>query len=343
MAHFADSIIEWYSNHQRDLPWRNTKNPYFIWLSEVILQQTRVNQGLNYYLKFMTLFPAVSDLAAAPEDLVLKTWEGLGYYSRARNLHAAAKHIVQYHNGVFPTTYQDILALKGVGEYTAAAIASFAFDLPYAVLDGNVQRVISRYFGILTPIDTSEGRKEITFALESVFDSERPALFNQAIMEFGALQCVPAHPNCETCPLMLHCEAYQKRKVAALPIKSKKTKIRPRYFYYLLPENGDAVYIHKRQENDIWNGLYEFPLIEASENLSFSDLEQQILEDFHAAIRAVSPSKKHVLSHQHIFISFVKVHFEKEPTAHQMVKLSKIDAFPFPIVLANYLKKELKQ
>lgn len=342
MAHFADSIIEWYSNHQRDLPWRNTKNPYFIWLSEIILQQTRVNQGLKYYFKFIELFPTISDLANAPEDLVLKTWEGLGYYSRARNLHSAAKYIVQHHQGVFPQTYEEVLALKGVGEYTASAIVSFAFGLPHAVLDGNVQRVISRYFGIAIPIDTAEGKKEVKSALQSVFDSERPALFNQAIMEFGALKCVPSNPNCETCPLVLHCHANQHKIVDELPIKSKKTKIRTRYFYYLLPENGESLYIQKREKKDIWNGLYEFPLIEASVNLTFSVLEKQTLEKFHAAIQGVSPSIKHVLSHQHIFISFVKVNFKKKPAAHKTVKLSKIEAFPFPVVLANYLKKETK-
>ncbi len=342
MSYFADSIIEWYHINKRDLPWRETRNPYYIWLSEIILQQTRVNQGLNYYLKFIDLFPTVQDLANAPEDVVLKAWEGLGYYSRARNLHATAHYIVDHLNGVFPSSFDEILKLKGVGEYTAAAISSFAFDLPHAVLDGNVMRVISRFFGIETPIDTSSGKKEIKMALDSVFDSSRPLLFNQAIMEFGALQCVPVNPDCENCSVQLFCEARKQNTVSRLPVKSKKVKIRNRFFYYLIPDNSSSVFIQKRNGNDIWKGLYQFPLLEFDKEQSLSELETIIEKEWKTEITSLSRKLKHILSHQHIYIIFIKVKKIQENNSLQLVDFIELKTFPFPIVLANYIQKELE-
>jgi len=227
---FPKTILSWYKKNKRDLPWRNTRDPYFIWLSEVILQQTRVEQGLSYYLRFVMAFPTVKKLASAKEEQVLKLWQGLGYYSRARNLHHAAKEIVKKHRGKFPDTYADIRALKGVGEYTAAAISSFAYNLPYATVDGNVFRLLSRYLGIKTPINTPKAKKEFTEAAQELMGNSSPHDFNQAMMEFGSRQCRPVNPDCENCPLNSSCVAFDKNLVKMLPVKNKSLKARPRYF-----------------------------------------------------------------------------------------------------------------
>ena len=261
-AFFTDNLLKWFATNHRPLPWKGEKNPYLIWLSEIILQQTTVKQGLPYYERFVAAYPSVKQLANAPEDEVMKLWEGLGYYSRARNLHATAKHIAYELNASFPNTYADIIKLKGVGAYTAAAIASFAFDLPHAVLDGNVYRVLSRFFGIETPIDSIQAKKIFTELANELLDKKRPADFNQAMMDFGATHCTPSNPNCRNCLLNTHCFAFLNKKTGELPIKSKKLIKRDRFFNYLIINQGDSVFIKKRLEKDIWQNLYDFPLIE---------------------------------------------------------------------------------
>ena len=264
---FARLLIEWYHEHKRDLPWRNTNDPYLIWISEIILQQTRVAQGYAYYQRFIERFPNLESLAAAEENEVLKYWQGLGYYSRARNLHQAAISV----NGVFPVKYEDILKLKGVGTYTAAAICSFAYNQPHAVVDGNVYRVLSRFFGINEPIDSRKGKKIFASLAHDLLDKIQPALYNQAIMDFGALQCTPLSPDCTVCPFKNRCFAFNHNMVSSLPIKQNKTKTSERFFYYLLIRDNGNIYLNKRTENDIWKNLYELPLIESNTALAVDD------------------------------------------------------------------------
>ena len=305
---FSSILLDWYSLNKRDLPWRKTKNPYFIWLSEIILQQTRVEQGLPYYLKFICEFPTLHDLANANEDKVLKLWQGLGYYSRARNLHYSAKYILKYYDGDFPKTYKDILSLKGIGSYTAAAIASFAYDLPHAVVDGNVVRVLSRVFGIQFSFETAFGKKEFGKLANDLLNKNCPAENNQAIMEFGAVQCTPKSPKCNSCPYVSSCFAYNSGCIERLPVKLKKIKIKKRYINYLLIQKDNFVALEKRN-NGIWKGLYELPNIEYSNKKT----EQAILSSFKWVeffksikykIKLVSNEYIHKLSHQHIYAKF---------------------------------------
>ncbi len=329
MKRFADILIAWYQQNKRDLPWRHTKNPYLIWISEIILQQTRVAQGYDYYRRFVHRFPDVFTLAEADEDEVMKHWQGLGYYSRARNLHAAAKSMAQA--GGFPTTYEGVLALKGVGEYTAAAICSFAYDMPYAVVDGNVYRVLSRWLGIETPIDSTLGKKQFAQAARELLDLKRPSLYNQAIMEFGALQCTPTSPHCAECPLADSCAALQQGRADALPVKQHKTKVTNRYFNYIYVRMGAYTFINKRKGNDIWKNLYELPLIETDEDVAdkpqllfcrledmlgkttFSDEENDVLQGRnHRFLRLVRRGVKHVLSHRVIYANFYEVEIPQD-------------------------------
>mgnify|MGYP001598355526 CR=1 FL=1 len=260
---FSQKLISWYEKNKRDLPWRKTKNPYYIWLSEIILQQTRVEQGLPYYLKFVKKFPTIKELANTSEDEVLNSWKGLGYYTRARNLHFTAKSICENHREKFPGNYEDILKLKGIGKYTAAAIASFAYNLPYPVVDGNVQRVLARVFGVSETFSSSEGEKKFYSLAGNLLNRKNPGNFNQAIMEFGAIHCTPVNPKCMKCIFRESCVAFQTGRVADFPVKSKKAKSRNRYFNYLVIHNGNNIFLDKRQKNDIWKNLYEFPLIES--------------------------------------------------------------------------------
>ncbi len=264
---FWNALLTWHSTHHRPLPWKGEKNPYLVWLSEIILQQTRVEQGLPYFEKFKAAYPTVTDLANAPEDEVMKLWEGLGYYSRARNLHAAAKHIANELEGKFPGTYEGIRLLKGVGPYTAAAIASFAFDLPHAVVDGNVYRVLSRCFGIEEPIDSTAGKKLFAKLAQEILENAgtNPGSFNQAMMDFGATHCMPKVPKCGECPMQSKCIAFQKNRVDKLPVKSKKLVRRQRFFNYFLFHSEGKIFIKKRTGEDIWQNLYDFPLIESEE------------------------------------------------------------------------------
>lgn len=292
------------------LPWRETTDPYRIWISEIILQQTRVVQGLEYFNRFMERFPDVRSLAEAPEDEVMKYWQGLGYYSRARNLHAAAREILNCHGGVFPKNYSEVLSLKGIGEYTAAAICSFAWKQPYAVVDGNVYRVLARVFGIDTPIDTPVGKKEFTELAQVLLDKRSPDLYNQAIMDFGAIQCSPKVPNCLYCPLRERCVALSAGLVDKLPVKVGKAVVKPRYFNYLHIRANGLNLLRRREAKDIWQNLYEYPLIETEQATDFADLQQTT--DYKRWMDGVDEIRiirmiempRHVLSHRIIYARF---------------------------------------
>ena len=338
---FSHSIIKWYNKNKRDLPWRKTKDPYKIWLSEIILQQTRAAQGLPYYETFAKKFPTVHHLANANEKVVMKTWQGLGYYSRARNLHYTAKFISKNLKGKFPSDFEEIKKLKGVGDYTASAIASFAFNKPYAVVDGNVFRVLSRVFGIKTPIDSTEGKKEFAEKAKSLLDKKNPGTFNQAIMEFGALQCVPQNPDCNKCPLKKNCKAFEKNLVDVLPIKSKKTKVRNRHFNYLVIKQKEKILIRKRTEKDIWQNLHDFPLIETNKEISKKEL-LQLASDKNISIHSVSSVFKHILSHQVIFAKFWETNstYYKEAQNMSYVNENQLNKFAFPRLIERYFDEK---
>ena len=343
---FSNLLIKWYLQNKRDLPWRNTTNPYPIWLSEIMLQQTRVAQGMPYFLSFTTAFPTVFDLAKASEEQVLKLWQGLGYYSRARNLHQTAQYITTELNGIFPVNYNDLLKLKGVGEYTAAAIASFAYNEIIPVVDGNVFRVLSRYFDINTDIAQASAKKEFTALAFELIPKDNPAIFNQAIMEFGALQCVPKNPNCSSCVFNESCAALQKNKVDQLPVKSKKLKVRNRYFNYVVAsdENKNTI-IQKRTSKGIWHNLYEFPLLETEKEENFDFVSEQIQNEYFkentisSILETNDKSIIHKLSHQHLYIKFWEVKIEG--TIENGIDVETMKTFPFPIVIHNFIEKEL--
>ena len=341
--------MSWYEPDRRPLPWKGIKNPYLIWLSEIILQQTRVEQGMPYYLKFIEHYPTVVDLAKAADDAVMKLWEGLGYYSRARNMLAAARHIVEFHQGVFPSTYQEILALKGVGPYTAAAIASFAYQLPHAVVDGNVYRVLARYFGIDLAMDSTEGKKTFSQLAQACLDADQPGLYNQAIMDFGATICTPKNPQCEDCPLQNDCVARADDRVQALPFKVKKIKKRQRYFYYLEIESEKSVILHKRTQKDIWHSLYQYPLIETPADLGdLRALEQAglwkiLLPQKNYQLISISQPYQQTLTHQKIRARFLKIRLEKNtrielPEGFFFQSKSQLKQFAFPKIFDCYLE-----
>lgn len=339
---FNKTLTIWYSEHKRDMPWRNTKNPYNIWLSEIILQQTQVAQGLPYYDAFVNKYPTVFDLANAQEEDVLKLWQGLGYYSRARNLHTSAKYIANELNGVFPNTYKDLLQLKGVGDYTASAIASICFNEPTAVVDGNVYRVLSRYFGIDTPINSTKGIKEFKSLATSLMDHENPSDYNQAIMEFGAIQCKPKNPNCITCPLNESCGALQKNKIEALPVKLNKTKVSTKHFNFLVLLSTDKQTIfQKRTTKGIWQNLYQFPLLETDQKLRMADFEkhpfiQSLFKDapFEFSLYN-SKDIVHKLSHQHLHTKFWIIEIDKLP--QKGISIAEIKTYPTAILISNFI------
>ena len=339
MANFHLLIINWYRQNGRDLPWRNTDNPYFIWLSEIILQQTRVQQGMSYYLKFIHKYPTVDLLANADEKEVLSLWQGLGYYSRARNLQATAKIINTTYKGVFPSSYAEILALKGVGTYTASAIASFGFDLPHAVVDGNVYRVISRYLDVDVPIDTGAGKKMFEALATELLGDNPPAIHNQAIMEFGAMQCVPANPNCEICPLVEQCLAFKNKTISVRPVKSTKIKTRNRYFHFALFEEEGNMIIEKRLEKDIWQHLFQLPLIE-TEDIDANQAKELMYKTYDLEPDLVSEPIKHILSHQKIHARIWK--FSSLPKSKNQQKEWQVIAskdlidYPIPKLLDRY-------
>ncbi len=339
---FSEQIIEWYYKNKRFLPWRNCSDTYKIWLSEIILQQTRVQQGLPYFNSFMQKYPTIELLAKASENEVLKLWQGLGYYSRARNMHATAKEIAEKYNGVFPNDYKKILSLKGVGPYTAAAICSFAYNLPYAVVDGNVMRVLSRFFGIRTPLDSSEGKKAFEQLAQELLIEEKAGENNQAIMEFGALQCKPNSPNCNLCPLVDSCFAFNNKMIAELPKKSKKLKIRKRYFEFFIIKNKDKIFIQKRKKG-IWKGLYQFPLIENIVKKSESTIEKskewKKLFAEPIKILKISPIFKHHLTHQTIYARFWHVESKTETIAHsKSINKKELKNYPISRLLEKYLE-----
>lgn len=309
---FSEILLQWYATHKRDLPWRNISDPYRIWVSEIILQQTRVVQGYDYYLRFIDTFPTVEDLAAAHEDQVMRVWQGLGYYSRARNMHYAAKQIVQLKH--FPTSYDDVRGLKGIGDYTAAAICSFAFNQRCAVVDGNVYRVLSRYFGLDTPIDTTSGKKAFKLLAEELLPSKNVADYNQALMDFGALQCVPSSPQCTVCPFQNSCVAFMHQRIDELPVKSHRVKITNRFFVYLRVETPRGIWLHRRQNSDIWKGLYEFPLLEFDHRPDFSDvLNHPFVTKLgtKGVWSTLYEGLKHVLTHQNIWADAYVLHFDE--------------------------------
>ena len=346
MMNFYKPLIKWYLQNKRDLPWRKTTDPYPIWLSEIMLQQTKVAQGIPYFFSFINTFPSVFDLAKANEEQILKLWQGLGYYSRARNLHKTAQIIAFERNGEFPDNYEGLLKLKGIGEYTAAAIASFSYNECVPVVDGNVFRVLSRYFDIETDIAMASAKKEFAALALELMPKDNPAQFNQAIMEFGALQCVPKNPNCGECIFNTSCAALQKKKVGLLPVKLKKTKVRNRYFNYIVAfDELENTFVQKRTGKGIWHNLYEFPLLETDKPEDFETVVQQINQSFFrqnevkSLMEYNSESIIHKLSHQHLYIKFWKANLKG--TLEKGIDLETLKALPFPIVIHNFIEKEL--
>jgi len=339
---FSNTLIHWYLQNNRDLPWRKSKNPYFIWLSEIMLQQTRVAQGLSYYIKFTSTFPTVFDLAKADESTVLKMWQGLGYYSRARNLHFSAKQISKELNGIFPSTYEEIIKLKGVGDYTASAISSICFNEPSAVVDGNVYRTLSRYFGIHTAINSTSGIKEFKLLAQTLIDASQPGTYNQALMDFGALHCKPQNPLCETCPFCNSCVAFEKKLTKELPVKEKKIKVKKRYFNFLVIKTNDhKTILTERKGKGIWQGLYQFPLIENTETVKEKEIiASKEFNDLFPAETTISLFNKkeivHKLSHQHLYTQFWIV--ETKTLKNANISWENIQDFPVPVLIANFLE-----
>lgn len=345
---FSSTLLRWYRKHKRDLPWRKTKDPYLIWLSEIILQQTRVQQGLPYYLKFRKKYPVVNKLAAASQREVLKLWQGLGYYSRARNMHETAKAIVRNHNGKFPSEFEELLMLKGVGEYTAAAISSISFDKPHAVVDGNVVRVLCRHFGIKHAKDLSSSKRKFLNLASELMGNHSPSDFNQAMMEFGALQCVPKNPDCNNCPFRKSCFAFKNSQVELLPVKITNPKIRQRYFDYFVIKRGRKILFKKRLENDIWKNLYDFPLIESKKFPSGSSLKRlaslnKIIGFSNYELSLLGKTHRHLLSHQHLSARFWKVKpvkniFSKKINGFILVNSGTIKKYPLPRLIERFLE-----
>ena len=333
---FLLPIYYWFEFNKRDLPWRNTSDPYKIWISEIILQQTRVQQGINYYFNFIEKFPHIQSLAAASEDDVLKTWQGLGYYSRARNLHKSAKIIEKEFKGVFPSKYSEILKLKGIGPYTAAAIASIAFQQPYPTIDGNVYRVLSRYFGISDATDSTLGKKVFLKIATSLIPTQNPGFHNQALMEFGALHCTPVNPDCQKCPVLSGCYAFKNKQVQKLPVKSKKKPSHTRFFYYFFFDLGDHTFLEKRtSDNDIWKNLYQFPLFETTNELDdYQVLQWKTLGEIknNWVVIKISAPKKHILSHQNIIARIVHIEIlENSGLSKKYIQVNKKDISKFDV------------
>tara|TARA_Y100001935_G_scaffold247794_1_gene244141 strand:+ start:750 stop:1790 length:1041 start_codon:yes stop_codon:yes gene_type:complete len=339
-------LLKWYNFNKRDLPWRKNNDPYKVWVSEIILQQTRVAQGEKYFNDFIDKFPTIYDLANSDEDLVLKSWQGLGYYNRAINLHQTSKFIVNYLDGKFPTTYYELIKLKGIGDYTASAISSICFNRYNPVVDGNVLRFISRFYGVKTPVDSTEGKKKIKeFTNQLIQKTKTPGDFNQALMEFGALSCTPI-PDCQVCIFNSKCRAFKKNEVDLLPSKSQKKKIRNRYLYYLVfkDSNGKTL-IKKRTKKDIWYKLYQFPLIEKDILVNDITLNDDFLEYLINNNLKISNNKhkivrsKHVLTHQNLFISFYLINLKN--IINDGLDISNLNDFTFPVPISNFINKYL--
>jgi A/G-specific adenine glycosylase len=343
---FTENLMWWNAEHnKRIMPWKGEKDPYKIWLSEIILQQTRVEQGLEYYQRFIKKYPKIQLLAAASGNEVFKLWEGLGYYSRCKNLIATAKIITEDYAGIFPKKYDDILDLKGIGPYTAAAISSFAFNLPYAVVDGNVLRVIARFFGIDTAIDSSEGKKQFTSLAQTLIDKASPASYNQAIMDFGATICKPQLPLCEACVFKKSCAAFKENLIKQLPVKEKKLIKKHRYFYYIIAEYKEKIYVKKRIESDIWQNLWEFILVEKTQKIPPEKF--LISEDFKSLFKEIKEKKvlgvfcKQQLTHQTIEGIFIYVVCTQPfiNDSYIMINKSDISNIAFPRLITNFFEK----
>jgi A/G-specific adenine glycosylase len=342
-----ETLINWYAENRRDLPWRHEPTPYQVWLSEVILQQTRVNQGMDYYLRFVERWLTVTDLAKASEEEVLKMWQGLGYYSRARNLHKCARQVVEQYGGQFPADFEQLKQLQGIGGYTAAAIASIAFNLPHAVVDGNVYRVLARLYDMDTPININEGQKLFARLADELLNREQPGIHNQAMMEFGALHCTPKNPNCLLCPLQAQCLAFAHQTVMQRPVKLQKVKVTTRYFNYLVIRTKDSVYLHKRSDNDIWRNLYDFPCIESDQPMSVEEVVaseqfQQLIGGRSFSITKVSPIFTHKLTHRTILAQFIEIKLEKNLLRIETKDLfltpeMDLGTFPIPRLIDLYL------
>lgn len=344
---FSKRIIDWYEENKRNLPWRDTRDPFKIWLSEIILQQTRIAQGLPYYLKFVENFPDVKSLARASEDKVLRLWQGLGYYTRARNLHACAKKIETELQGQFPDTFNELKKLPGVGDYTAAAIASFAYREPVAVVDGNVFRVLARIFGIDNDIASNEGKKYFTLKANELIPVDRPDMFNQAVMEFGALHCTPQNPKCDSCPFNKNCVACLHDLQTVLPVKTSKPKVKKRYFYYVVLNRKGKLFMRKRGPGDIWSGLYDFMLIETKRPVTLELLTRQDNRLSKLTVKSLSGIYKHVLSHQQLITRFVEATAKSDAALKAIIKREGLKAYtkdqienlPKPILLNRFLKE----
>ncbi len=337
---FRSSLLDWHKAVDRSLPWKKTKDPYKIWVSEIILQQTRVSQGLSYYQRFIKAFPDIYTLAAANDKDVLAIWKGLGYYRRPLNMLKTARAIVMDHSGLFPTNYESLLQLPGVGPYTAAAIASFAFGVPKAVVDGNVTRVIARYFGINEPVDKTSVKKKISLMADGCLDSSDPGRYNQAIMDFGALVCKPSNPNCKICPHAALCTAHTKNTIDQIPSKSKRILRKKRYIHYFLVQKEDKIALQKRTDSDIWKGLYELPSLE-TEKIGLKPLEHRFFFEKQgidvSSIRLVH-SKKHILTHREIFAHFYEADVNNETISARWYDLNRIDDLPIPRHIDQFLK-----
>ncbi len=340
---FSNTLIMWYLLNKRDLPWRKTKNPYFIWLSEIILQQTKIAQGTSYYLKFIDHFNDISQLANADEKKILKLWQGLGYYSRARNLHHTAQYINNHLNGEFPNEYTDLMKLKGIGDYTASAILSICFKKPYATVDGNVYRVLARYFGINTPINSPKGIKEFKKLAQLMLDIERPDTHNQAIMEFGAVVCKPQNPNCILCSLNNSCYALQNSKIKELPVKTNKVKVKNRYFNYLIVDNKKQTFIQQRTGKDIWKNLFEFPLHESQNEINANDLihtelfQQVTGKQKYKLTKFNEQQTVHILTHQKLYTTFWIIELKSE--LKNGILWENLNNFAVPTLIQNFIDK----
>lgn len=346
MTNISQSLIVWYSRNKRDLPWRETTDPYNVWVSEVILQQTKVNQGINYYYRFIEKYPNLKSLASSNIDELLKIWQGLGYYSRAQNMYHTAQYLVNYNNGKFYSNYHDLIKLKGIGDYTASAIASISFNEATPVLDGNVFRVIARIFGITDSTIKKSGINKFKEILNSLITIKNPGDFNQAIMEFGALQCTPRNPDCNNCIFKSICFAHNKGMVSELPLKKQKAKQKVRYFNYLYIIYNNNTFIEKRIEKDIWNSLYQFPLIETKKEYSIKELQKnkhwiQIFKNLSPYIENEVIKKKHILSHQVLVTSFYKIRIIQAPdfltNNYRSIALNKLETLSVPKLIEEYL------
>lgn len=348
MNETQEILLKWYAANKRELPWRDHPSPYEVWISEIILQQTRVAQGLEYYLRFVTRWPTFADLAKASEEEVLKMWQGLGYYSRARNLHKCAQQVVAQHHGNLPADFQQLKRLQGIGNYTAAAIASIAFGLPHAVVDGNVYRVLARLFDEATPININEGQQLFAQLADNMLNRKQPGLHNQAMMEFGALHCIPKNPDCLNCPLQAHCLAFANGTVAQRPVKIDKVKVAERHFNYLVIRTDEGhIYLHHRKDNDIWKNMYDFPLVESEKPMTVEQVVQtedfkQIIENKNFTIGKVSPIFTHKLTHRTIRAQFIEIKLS-EKLAHIQTKNilltpeMDLGKFPVPRLIEFYL------